>query len=60
MRNLKWLVIRKHWVMNRWKDILGVIIKKEDIVSLRHITASDNVHFTMAVTKIWLLRSTTW
>jgi hypothetical protein len=35
-----------HWVMEGWRDLLGVknANKEEDIVSLRHITAVDNVH----------------
>ncbi len=34
--------------MAGWKDLLGVEnhSRPEDIVSLRHVTGSDNVHFT--------------
>jgi hypothetical protein len=37
----------KHWVMDRWKDIIGVKgqNREEDIVSLRHVSSADNAHF---------------
>ena len=40
--------VTKHWVMEGWRDIVGVenSTRKEDITSLRHVTGSDNVHFT--------------
>jgi hypothetical protein len=40
--------VAKHWVMEGWKDLLGGrgMNRKEDIVTLRHITGADNVHYT--------------
>jgi hypothetical protein len=38
----------KHWVMDGWKDLVGVKgqNRDEDMTSLRHVTGTDNVHFT--------------
>jgi hypothetical protein len=40
--------VTRLWVMAGWKDLLGVEnhSRPEDIVLLRHVTSSDNVHFT--------------
>jgi hypothetical protein len=38
----------KHWVMDGWKDMIGVKgqSQEEDLVSLRHLSGTDNVHYT--------------
>ncbi len=38
----------KHWVMDGWKDVIGVTgqSREENMVSLRHLTGSDNEHYT--------------
>ncbi len=38
----------KHWVMEGWKDVIGArgSSREDDLVSLRHVSGSDNVHYT--------------
>jgi hypothetical protein len=38
----------KHWVMEGWKDVIGTqgSSREDDLVALRHVSGSDNVHYT--------------